>query len=369
MQKGITDKLPGKRWKSTIGITQRQAVKEWEDFVLSVECERREALQRQKYLILMGGIEDEIKLESINEALGEVPPPTDSELEPLVKQWLQFKASSVSAGQVVVLTSHTKFLLSQIETTELTIDQWEGLVAELQNRKRLKKWSGKYCHDVLVSIKNFYLWASKRITVPPWVFDKEYNITIPKKAIEFFSPLEIKALMESASEELKAIILIALNTSCTQEDISQLTWDMIDFHAGTLTRARTKHKHRGDGDAVLTVTYHLWTPILDYLKTVRRKNGLVFSRPDGSPLVMASRNDQIARQFGAITKKLEIAKTFKHLRKTGATALGKSTTYRVWREVYLCNSPKSVSDLHYDATSELPKEASECIFQSIFDQK
>lgn len=357
MAKGLTDDLPGRRWKSTIGINATAAQAEWNQF-----------LADQRNGILTKLVEVRKKRQEIEQS----GPSYEAMLHPvgdldhLVSQFITFKASKVSAGQVVVLKSHLKYLLTQIKTTTLTIDNWEAMVADLNRRKKTGTWSGKYCHDVLVTIKGFYGWAGKRMDVPNWVNDREYNIEIPKTKVKFFTSAEIKSLLNSSDEEFRNIILIALNCSCTQEDISQLTWEMIDMEKGTLTRMRTKHKHRGESDEALTVVFSLWPEIITWLQSRKCRRGLVFTRPDGTPLVQMNRNDQIAKTYRVIAGKVGQTKTFKHLRKTGATVLGGHAHYRIWREVYLCNAAKSVTDTSYDGTTQLPPEVTEYLRSQLF---
>jgi integrase len=356
MAKGITYDLPGQRWKSTIGITATEAQAEWNQFL---------ADQRNGVLTKLVEVRKERQEIEQSGPSYESMMVTVSDLGPLVSQFITFKASMVSAGQVVVLKSHLKYLLNQIKTTTLTIDAWEAMLADLNQRKKTGKWSGKYCHDVLVTIKSFYRWAKKRMDVPTWIDDRDNNIEIPKAKIKFFTRPEIKSLLDSTDDEFRTIILIALNCSCTQEDISQLKWEMIDLENGTLTRMRTKHKHRGENDEALTVVYSLWPEIVSWLKSRKNKDGLVFTRPDGTALVQKNRNDQIAKTYRNVATKVGQTKTFKHLRKTGATILGGHVQYRIWREVYLCNAAKSVTDTSYDGTTALPAEITEYLRSQI----
>lgn len=354
MKKGVTDQLPGKRWRSSIGITEKEALREWSQFI------------KEQAGKLSGSIQDtQTELQELEAKRATIAPTArkSATLADLVNQWLEFKSAKVSPGQLVVYRSHAKFLLEQFDSPDLTIEVWEKMYNELLKRAKGKspvKWSHKYCHDVLVTIKGFFGWASKRLTVPNWINSKEYSIEIPAKKVETFSRDEIKVLIDNASAQMQAWIWLALNCSMTQKDIAKLTWDQIDLKQGTLTRIRSKHEHRAKQPEV---KYQLWPELLAYFQRQPVKKGKIFMRPNGQPLVAEKRLDDIAREFADLRAKVGQIKSFKHFRASGLTVVGSSVAYRPFREIYLCNSPGKVTDRNYDGTTDLPKEVTDHIHQ------
>ncbi|WP_373651413.1 hypothetical protein [Schlesneria sp. DSM 10557] len=382
----------GQRFYSTVGVGVRQAQTEYNVWFNSKfgainefeqACEQASSVadnllstlgvtQKAKPTDIHQSLNRKTKLKSLIEVAAFKNPKVEVDsLEKLTKEFLALKTAKLNHDSTVPLRSHLKFLTDRHTSLELTVSQWEAMVSELHTMKKNGVRSGKYCNSILNTMKAFYEWAKSRIKVPDFVFadTADNRITIPKTRAVYFSPEELKALLDAADPEMKIILLLMLNCGMTQVDISELTWEMINLEAGTLTRMRTKHEHRGEHEKVLTVVYSLWSDILTYLKRMKEQKGLIFTRLDGSALVQEKRNDQLAKRYQVLASKVgQKEKTLKHLRKTGTTVLGSSykdsdgkVDFRSWREVYLANTPKEVTDVNYDGTTDLPKGVTDYI--------
>ena len=290
-----------------------------------------------------------------------------------VADFISFKVRKVTAGQVSVLNAHlTKFWLDH--TRDLKADQvnttkWEEIDIEIHKRMKSNKWSAKYAHDVIVSIRSFYRWMydSERLdTIPRFVLSRNYTINVPPSLPKFFAKDELEKLFRASNERQRLWWLLCLNCGMTQKDLSDLSWEWatsprervsaIDLDAGTLTRRRGKHRNQTSHN-IPTVVYALWPSVIKMLSVLPRNGNRVFSNQKGKPLVGANRHDAVAAQFEVIAGDVGIKKTVKHLRKTGVTLI--STKFRTWRDVYLANSSKEVVDKNYDGTITLPPDVTE----------
>ena len=59
------------------------------------------------------------------------------------------------------------------------------------------------------------------------------RFTIPTREVEVFSLDEARALMEKARDQVRLLILLALNCGMTQVDISDLRPEEVDLGLGT----------------------------------------------------------------------------------------------------------------------------------------
>ncbi len=68
----------------------------------------------------------------------------------------------------------------------------------------------------------------KRIAAPENLHDKRMRFTIPTKEVEVFSLEETRSLMAAARDQVRLLILLALNRGMTQVDISDLRHEEVD---------------------------------------------------------------------------------------------------------------------------------------------
>ena len=285
-------------------------------------------------------------------------------------EFREFKSGTVSNGQQSVLGSHIGFFMRCVGDHQplesLGIAHWESFWNKLQQNQKSEKWSKKYGNSVLASVRGFLKWCydTERLeTLPRFVTSNLYRIAVPTTKPIPFTKKEVLSILSVATDEQRLLYLLMLNCGMTQKDVSDLCPGEVDLRKGTITRKRSKHRHRATA-RVPTVTYHLWKPTWELLRRFGDASGeRVFSNRRGKPLVQESRNDSPAAAFRGIREKLGIRKkSLKTFRKTGTTILGqKESPFRAWRSVYLGNAPSGITDKHYDGTDELPEAVTEYI--------
>ena len=198
-----------------------------------------------------------------------------------------------------------------------------------------------------------------------WAVNMDYLDSLPKnwndkdlvigfeevEDIKFYTNDEIHSLLNNADYQLKLWILLVINCNMAQIDINALTSRTIDWEKKTLTykRIKTKKSRR-----VPQVEYPLWDCTYDLLLEYKDREGSLFSRPDGNPLVIHNLNgktDFIGKEFGKLCTKVGITsdRTFKHLRNTSATKLNNNPIYHQYRRHFLGHKKESIADLHYAA--------------------
>ena len=286
------------------------------------------------------------------------------------EDFLSFKSTSVTTGQIAVLKAHVGFFLSCIGDHQplenLCKEHWELFWDALKQRANSGKWSKKYSNSVLASVRGFLRWCydTERLAMlPRFATSRLYRIEVPTVKPIFFSKEEVHSILAVASDKQRLIYLLMLNCGMTQRDVADLRPSEVSLAKRTITRKRSKHRHRAS-ERVPTVTYHLWQPTFELLRRFGNLKGdRVLTNRNGKSLVEQARNDSPAAAFRVIRKRLGLrTKTLKTFRKTGTTILGqKDSLYREWRSVYLGNSPSGITDKHYDGTDELPKAVTEFI--------
>jgi integrase len=128
-----------------------------------------------------------------------------------------------------------------------------------------------------------------------------------------YSPEDISKLLEEADEQLKTMILLALNCGFGPKDIHDLTWDHIAGDRVALPRSKTG----------ISQTYCLWPETLDLLNQLRlgqlRRNARVTT---ASPDRVLAKHVFITR-FDRPWSKDAIAEQFRKLcKKSGVTCHG-----------------------------------------------
>ncbi len=92
--------------------------------------------------------------------------------------------------------------------------------------------------------------------------------------IRFLKPDEIKALLSESSDDLKPLIITALNTGMRYSEITGMRWVDVDLKAEAIHVPDTKSGKPRD--------VPMNQEMLDLLSNLERKSEYVFCRPDGS---------------------------------------------------------------------------------------
>jgi hypothetical protein len=264
------------------------------------------------------------------------------------------EAGQFGAGEYQGQTYYSRHFVAHFgkETSIDAIDEelWAGfhryLIAEI-NRGR---WTAVYAKKLHRSARNFveHLASLKRITAPENLHDRRMRFSIPAQEVEVFTLAEVRGLMEGARDQVRVLILLALNCGMTQVDISDLHPGEVDWSRGRLKRKRSKTAGQKN---VPEVEYPLWPETLELLKALKSSDAEhVLVTKSGRPWVdRKTRNtDSVRTEFDKLKARLP----FKHLRKTSATVLGSHPEYRAYAQYFLGHAPETVADTHYIRPSQ-----------------
>ena len=198
------------------------------------------------------------------------------------------------------------------------------------------------------------------------------NIDDPELVIDYDVPIpvvytkqEIKTLLSSATDRMRLFVLLGLNCSMLPADIAKLKQSEVDWKKGTITRHRTKtakKKQKNKAKSrIPVVTYKLWGETFELLKANRsdhlevvllnQRGGFLRTSGIGEDEKIDN-NNNILRAFNRLRKSLEIGKSFKTLRATGASTLEEHEIYGRYAQYYLADAPRSITEKHYAQPSD-----------------
>jgi integrase len=238
----------------------------------------------------------------------------------------------------------------------------EGYFTHLSVQVGAEKYSPTYAHTLLMTAKQFIsrLAELRLIPLPGNIRSRRFrfNHSAPQR-IETFTVEEVRALLEACegfSERTRLYLLLMLNCGMYQNDIAELRKDQVNWTRGTITRARSKTRERNGP----VVTYKLWPETLSLLERYKAREGeLALTTDEGKPLVRYWLEDEAMRRYDVIQSawsrlkgKAKPRLSMKHLRKTGASLLGRHPQYKFYANHYLADSPRTVADKHYVTPSE-----------------
>jgi integrase len=223
------------------------------------------------------------------------------------------------------------------------------------------KYAPSYAHGLLMTARQFIsrLAELKLIPLPCNIRSRRFrfNHSVATK-IETFTVEEVREMVTAAAgphERTKLFLLLMLNCGMYQNDIAELRTDEVDWKVGTITRARSKTRHRNGP----VVTYKLWPETFALLKKYRSKGGdLALTNEEGNPLVRYWLDEQgkmrrydcidaAWRRLAAALGRDKMRLGLKHLRKTSSTALGQHPQYKYYGGHFLADSPKGMDQKHY----------------------
>lgn len=186
------------------------------------------------------------------------------------------------------------------------------------------------------------------------LLDKPRNLTsrtlslpVPLKQHIAYTVDEIKKLLSLATPRQSLYVLLALNCGMYVSDIGLLRQDEIDWKTGRLKRQRSKTRERSE--KVPFVDYPLWFRTFDLLKKYRSDHQtLAILSERGEQLYKREKrhNNSIRTAYLRLITKAKIDKSWKALRKAGATLLETGQWGR-FSEHYLGEVPRTVASRHY----------------------
>jgi len=233
----------------------------------------------------------------------------------------------------------------------------------------------EYANNLFGTFRMLVLWLAKSGGVfkeyPHWLLDNSKDYAFPvERQKPITVPLEwVHRILTAASPRLRLCVLLTLNAGFGASEIGQLEKDEYDPKEGRITHKRCKTQK---SDNVPTVCYKLWDEtreLLDraigeskkYPKRSESANCLLVNR-NGYPLWYeyvangkSSKSDNITTDFRRLITKLRIADpnvpaiTYYQFRRTSASLIFNEPKYRMYNELWLAHSPRSVADRHYNA--------------------
>ncbi|QDU87914.1 Phage integrase family protein [Pirellulimonas nuda] len=306
---------------------------------------------------------------------------TDQTLESYVDRFVADKQGDAAAGALTPGRVHTvsKHLETFREHTGgskpasgLTGADLSSFRTMLLEKVASKEMSEATANNKLTTAKSFvkWLWQNDVLAELPRLLDgKSKGLAIkvnPPSRIVTFHLDEIKKLFDAAPERLKLYMLVTLNTSMTQTDMSDLNWSEFDIEAGRICRQRSKTRDHHD---VPRVSYPLWPETLELLKKYAGDPAgeRVLLNRGGKPLVQVTlesdgrikKSDAVRSAFSRAAKAADLdkGKSFKNLKKTSATLLYDHPQYNGVKDHFLGHAPQSMAQKHYAAPP-----------QALFDQ-
>jgi integrase len=274
-------------------------------------------------------------------------------------------ARSISAARLYALRLHlTAFAdwvgggteVSKI-TGQVLIDYRSHLLRQVEQKERTRTTVS----DRFSSVKGFvrWLWQIEAIADLPRVLhpkSKMLEIGKSTRKILTFTDAEIATLLGQASERTRLYLLLTLNTSMTQKDISDLDFSEVDWEQGRIIRKRSKTR---SSEHVPLVNYKLWPETMALLKKHRshQSTGRVLLNARGEPLWQEQidangkykKQDNARNAFNRLRKKTGIDKPFKCLKKTSASLLRESEQFNSVVDLFLGHAPQKMSERHYAA--------------------
>jgi len=254
-------------------------------------------------------------------------------IKSLCNLYLDFQESRVQAGELSVrhnmdqiksLQGFVRFL-----GTRRLLKETSTLDLQNYKRKLRKAYDSPHRMNLHIAImKAMFHWAKKND-----VIEKTPNLDAITKAKAIhrtrstFTAEQIGKLLDGASLQMRAMILLGLNCGFGCTDCSELLWEHVDLEKPRVCYPRRKTGVERD--------LPLWPETVAALSAIPRKNERVFNTQTGKPWVRMiegsdkdgnkkhTNNDSIGKGFSKLIKKVGIEKEkgmgFYTLRRTAAT--------------------------------------------------
>jgi integrase len=295
--------------------------------------------------------------------------PPNRTVKAQVDSWLQLLKSICQSGQMSegrydAYSRNIRIFVDWIGGTTAIDKIDEAKLEDFFNHLSVQvggeRYSPNYAHTLLMPARQFIsrLAELKLISLPCNIRSRRFrfNHSAPTK-IETFTVEEVREMVGAAAgphERTKLFLLLMLNCGMYQNDIAELRSDEVDWTTGTISRARSKTRHRNGP----VVTYKLWPETFALLKKYRSEGDLALANEEGNPLVRYWLDEQgkmrrydcidaAWRRLAAALGRDKMRLGLKHLRKTSSTALGQHPQYKYYGGHFLADSPKGMDQKHY----------------------
>jgi hypothetical protein len=293
---------------------------------------------------------------------GENAVPVEQTLKTHVDAWLALQERLVAIGELTgarydVMRHHMQHFLDLAGPTAAVFSIDAALLQKfyelLISKITAGTWSKAYCRDVFSTGRRFVRWSIEQGTIPPLPnIASRFRFGSTTKAIQVWTRDEVRHVFGKASDRMRLYLLLALNIGAMQQDIADLQDDEIDWTEGRVRRKRSKTRDKANAPVV---SYLLWPETLRLLEQFRSGKATVLLAETGRPLVRKElreggklhASDTIGISFQQLQARLEFRKSFKHLRKTGASLLAEHPIYGRFAQHYLGHAPSTMADKHY----------------------
>jgi len=165
---------------------------------------------------------------------------------------------------------------------------------------------------------------------------------------------------------------LTLNCGFGAGEIGQLLKGEYNSATGRIIHKRCKTQKSKNTP---TVCYKLWEETKELLDKEIARCQQYPKKPDSAPFLLinrngsrlwyevfkdgrVSKNDTISRNFNRLVARLQASDpnvpevSYYQLRKTSATLIYNEPKYRIYNELWLAHSPRSVADRHYNAVED-----------------
>ena len=245
-------------------------------------------------------------------------------LRDLANLFLEYQKSRVTVGEIGErhYSDQVRLLRDFVAYKGPSAKAVETTTFEVQTYRQSLSSAGMAPNTVnnrLAAVKALFSWARQNELIDRGPNTKAVRKVTPKKTERrTFTAGEIRALLEHASSQMKAMILLGLNCGFGATDCSQLQWDNLDLKGGRVDFPRGK---TGIGRNLA-----LWPETIEALRSLPRKDRRVFCTAKGNSWVRVTDkgyDSQIAKEFRKLMKaaaiKVEKGTGFYTLRRTSAT--------------------------------------------------
>ena len=279
----------------------------------------------------------------------------------MVSSWLAKLRHQVAVGGMSgdrlrnirsILAHFAAFVGETADVSTITAEVLDGFHSFCLSKIAETQWSPAYAKEVFASVRQWirYLVQLGAIS-PPANLHARWRFGPIAREVQIFTVAEVQQLTGAATGKLKLALLLMLNCGMTQQDVSDLADDEVNWTAGRIRRKRSKTRHVG---SVPVVEYPLWPATFALLKEHRSGRDPVLLTRSGRPYIRpVSGSDMWAVPYAALRERVGIPKPMKLLRKTSASLLESHEVYGRFTSLFLGHSPRSMKDRHYTAPPQV----------------
>lgn len=300
---------------------------------------------------------------------GEVAARSERSVRALADAWISLQVSMVDAGQVtaarvnnvrMALAHFAAWLGGDSPAEGIDAAKLQGFyqhcLAQVSARRKDGNagWSLPFAKEVFAVARTWLRWLTEQGTIdPPRNLAARFRFGSTVKKIPTWTIPEVQRVIGEAPGKLKLALLLMCNCGMTQQDVSDLRDEEVDWQRGTITRKRSKTAHVAD---VPTVTYCLWPLTWKLLQQYRSGSELVLLTESGLPYVRSEmidgklrKADGFTSNYAHLKRRLKFSKPMKWLRKTASTLLDTYEPSGRLSTLFLGHAPSTMKDRHYAA--------------------